>query len=240
MSFALYLRLLLACCCFAILPAQSLLGSLVVSSMPGTTHEIAGVLSSSSTSATMVGLQILVYFENGSTDLGIWTATGVTQNNWSITPSNSQSANSSTFNLSNDTGLDINRFTLNGAGSSTFFDRRSPSPGTNGSGTGRDLQEFTRLRFSQDINAVYFDQIQLVDSTPQGDLFAGIDVSFSEGISGNNGLFRFRTDTDISIGLVTSTIPEPSSALQFGIALTALLLRRRRRPSLRYNTVQRI
>lgn len=231
MPLAFHLRLLLACCCLAILPAQSLLGSLVISSTPGTTHEIAGLTGFGTTSADMVGLEIMVFFEDGSTDVGIWTTTGVSQNNWSIDQGTNQSTFSFPFSLNNNTGLDITRFTLHGSGSSTFFDRSSPAPGTAGSANGRDLQEFTALRFAQDIDAVYFDQVRIAGSTPQGDVFAGLDVSFSDGISGNNGLFQFRTDTDTSIGLVLSTIPEPSSAIQFGIALTALMLRRRRRQS---------
>ena len=229
MHIVLNLRLLLACCFIAMLPSQSLLGSLVVSSMPGTTHEIEGLTGFGTTSADMVGLEIVIYFNDGSTDVGIWTPTGISQNNWSINQGIGQSTFNFPFTLSNNTGLDITRFTLNGAGTSTFFDRTAPAPGTDGSANGRDLQEFSTLRFSQDIEAVYFDQIQLVGSTPQGDLFAGLDISFSDGISGSGGLFSFRTDTDTSFGLVTSTVPEPSSAIQFGIALTAVLLRRRRR-----------
>ena len=220
------------------LPAQSLLGSLVVSSTPGITHEVAGFTGFGTTSADMVGLKIMVFFEDGSTDAGIWTSTGVNQNNWSVSQGVGQSTFNFPFTLTNNTGLDINRFTLDGVGSQTFFDRSAPAPGTNGSANGRDLQEFTSLRFSQDIDAVYFNQIRVIGSTPQGDLFAGLDVSFSgglldDGISGTGGSFIFRTDTDTSLGLVTSTIPEPSSAIQFGFALTALLLRRRRRPTLK-------
>lgn len=91
------------------------------------------------------------------------------------------------------------------------------------------MLEFTNLQDSQDIDAVFFDEIQVAGSTPQGDIFAGVDISFSDGISGSNGLFQFRVDTDTSFGLVTSTVPEPSTAIQFGIALTVLMSRRRRR-----------
>ena len=232
MQFAFHLRLLLACFCVALLPTQAVLGSLVVSSRPGITHEIAGLTGFATTSADMVGLEVTVFFENGSTDVGIWTPTGVNQNNWSINQGTNQSTFNFPFSLSNNTGLDIDRLTLNGSGTTTFFDRSAPAPGTDGSANGRDLIEFTTLNFSQDIDAVYFDQVQLTGSTPQGDLFAGLDISFSEGVSGNAGLFSFVTDTDNSFGIVTSTIPEPSSAIQFGIALTLLMLRRRRRQSL--------
>ena len=211
------------------LPAQSLLGSLVISSTPGQTHEIAGLTGFGTTSADMVGLEIMVYFADGSTDLGIWTPTGVSQNGWSINQGTNQSTFSFPFSLSNNTGLDITRFSLDGAGTSTFFDRSAPAPGTDGSANGRDLQEFTSLRLAQDIDAVYFNEVQIIGSTPQGDLFAGLDISFSDGIAGNGGLFSFRTDTDTSFGFVTTTIPEPSSAIQLGIALTILSLRRRRR-----------
>ena len=229
---AFYLHILLVSSYFLLLPTQPLLGSLAVSSTPGETHEVAGFTGFATTSADMVGLQILVYFENGSTDLGIWTATGINQNGWSVTQGTNQSTFNFPFTLSNNTRSDITRFTLNGSGSTTFFDRSAPAPGTAGSANGRDFNEDTNLSNRQDISAVYFNEVQVIGSTPQGDLFTGIDVSFSEGISGNNGRFAFIADTDTSLGFVMSTIPEPSSAIQFGIAMTVLLMRRRRRPSL--------
>ena len=227
-----YLHIILVFSYLLLLPTQPLLGSLAVSSTPGETHEVAGFTGFATTSAEMVGLQILVYFENGSTDLGIWTPTGINQNGWSVTQGTNQSTFAFPFTLSNNTSSDITRFTLNGSGSTTFFDRSAPAPGTAGSANGRDLLEVTNLSDSQDISAVYFNEVQVIGSTPQGDLFTGIDVSFSGGVSGNNGQFAFVADTDTSFGFVTSTIPEPSSAIQFGIAMTVLLMRRRRRPSL--------
>jgi len=219
---------LLFICCMVLVPAQSLLGTLVNSSTPGVRHEIDGIASTFTTSADMVGLEIMVYFEDGSTDLGIWAGNGVSQNDWSFTlPPNSTSF-SVPFSLTNNTGLDITRFALHGAGSDTFFDR-DIAPDTPGTFRGRDVIEFTSLQFSQDIDAVFFDEIAVVGSSPQADTFAGLDISFSEGITANGGVFEFLVDTDTSVNLVTSTIPEPTSAIQFGIALTLLMTRRRRR-----------
>ena len=193
MFFPLKFRFLFACCCIALLPAQSLFGSLVISSTPGVTHEADGFSTIATTSAELVGLEIMVYFADGSSDLGIWTANGITQNNWSVTQGTNQSTFTFPFSVTNNTGVNLTRFSFHGAGSTTIFDR-SILPGTAGTARGRDVEEFTTLRFSQDIEAVYFDQVQVVGSTPQGDLFAGLDISFSSGISGNNGLFQFRTD----------------------------------------------
>lgn len=124
--------------------AQSLMGSLVNSSTPGVRHEIDGVASTFTTSADMVGLEIMVYFANGSTDVGIWTGNGVNQNNWSFTlPPNSTSF-STPFSLTNNTGSAITRFALHGAGSDTFFDR-DITPDTPGTFRGRDVMEFTRF-----------------------------------------------------------------------------------------------
>ena len=221
------LRLLFACC-IVLMPAQSLMGSLVNSSTPGVRHTIDGVASTFATSADMVGLEIMVYFADGSTDFGIWAGNGVFQNNWSITlPANSSSF-SNPFSLTNNTGSAVTRFELHGAGSNTFFDRdlTTDTPGTF---RGRDVTEFTSLQFSQDIEAVFFDEISIAGATPQPDIFAGLDVSFSDGIAANGGVFEFVVDTDTSLNLVTSTIPEPTSAIQFGIALTLVMSRRRRR-----------
>jgi hypothetical protein len=194
------------------------------------THEADGYATFATTSAEMVGLEIMVYFADGSSDLGIWTPTGIAQNNWSISQGTNQSTFSFPFDMRNNTGLAMTRFTMHGAGSSTIFDRNI-LPGTSGTANGRDLQEFTSLRFSQDITVNYFDEVQTVGSTPQGDIFAGMDVAFSAGISGSGGLFRFRTDTDTVVNQVRSTIPEPTSILQFGILVAAMFSRRRRRPS---------
>lgn len=220
------LRLLFACC-IVLLSTQTLMGSLVNSSTPGVRHEIDGVATTFTTSADMVGLEILVYFEDGSTDLGIWTSTGVSQNNWSFSLAPNQTTFSFPVTVDNNTGLDITRFTLHGAGTSTFFDR-DVTPDTPGTFRGRDVQEFTSLQFSQDIDAVFFDEIEIVGSSPQPDIFAGLDIFFSDGIAANGGQFQFRVDTDTSLNLVRSTVPEPTSAIQFGIALTLLMSRRRR------------
>jgi hypothetical protein len=177
----------------------------------------------------MIGLEIMVYFADGSSDLGIWTASGISQNNWSISQGVGQSTFSFPFDMRNNSNSAMTRFTMHGAGSSTIFDR-SVSPGTSGTANGRDLVEFTSLRFSQDIAVTYFDQIQTVGSTPQDDIFAGMDVSFSAGIASNGGLFRFRTDTDNTVNAVRSTIPEASSVVQFGLLMSAFLFRRRRNP----------
>ncbi len=222
-----YLRLLFACC-VVLMPAQTLLGSLVNSSTPGVTHEIDGIARTFTTSANMVGLEIMVYFEDGSTDFGIWAGNGVSQNGWSVTIGPNQSTFTDPLSVANNTGLDVTRFSLHGAGTTTFFDR-DVSPDTPGSFRGRDVDEFSSLEFSQDIEAVFYDQIAIVGSSPQADLFAGLDISFSEGIAANGGLFEFRVDTDTSLNLIRTTVPEPTSAVQFGIALTLLMSRRRRR-----------
>ena len=224
---AFYLRLLFVSC-IVLMPAQSLMGTLVNSSTPGVRHEIDGIASTFTTSADMVGLEIMVYFADGSTDVGIWAGAGVFQNNWSFSLPSGGTSFSNPFSLSNNTGSDITRFALHGAGSDTFFDR-DIAPDTPGTFRGRDVIEFTSLRFSQDIDAVFFDEISVAGATPRPDIFAGLDVSFSDGIAANGGVFEFVVDTDTSLNLVTSTIPEPTSAIQFGIALTLLMSRRRRR-----------
>ncbi len=202
--------------------------SLIILSTPGTTYEADGYATFSTTSATMVGMQVTVNFNNNTSDTGIWTATGISQNGWSMTQGPG-STFTDPFTLTNNTRQKIRSFTMHGGGSTTLFDR-GVLPSTAGTGAGSDLEEFTNLSQNQNVTVNYFDNVQTTGATPVGDIFAGMEVVFQKGIVRNGGQFVFRTDTDNSINLLEPLpVPETATAIRSSILFLGILLIRRRR-----------
>ncbi|MEL7496676.1 MAG: hypothetical protein AAFN77_03650 [Planctomycetota bacterium] len=214
-------------CVFALGTACQLQADLVVTDISGVTHEADGYSTFSTTSNDMVGMRVDVFFANGTSDTARWTASGISRSNWSMSQGPG-STFSNPFSLTNNSSSAMTRFVMHGEGSSTIFDR-SVSPSTSGTANGRDLQEFTFLRFFQDIQVTYFDEVQTVGSTAVGDIFAGMEVSFTDGIAQSGGQFEFRTDTDTTVNFVRTTIPEPTTAVQMMLAFAALSFHRRKR-----------
>lgn len=202
--------------------------SLVVGGFAGQLHVADGYSNFNTTVDSMIGLRVDVYFQGGTSDSALWTASGISQADWSMTQGPGTTF-TNPFTITNNSNRRMTRFVMHGAGSSTIFDR-SVSPSTAGTANGRDVQEFTSLRFSQDITANYFDEVKTTGSSGAvGDIFAGLDISFSRGINRFGGQFVFRTDTDITVGLVRAAVPEPTTIVQLTIGLACFSLRRRRR-----------
>lgn len=215
--------LILATC---LCPAQMVRAELIIGSTPGTIYFADSYSTFNTTSTDMVGMRVTVEFQNGQTETQTWTATGINGTGWNmdVDPGSTFSV---PFTITNQRSSRMTRFTMRGANSRTIFDR-SVASSTAGTGNGRDLQEFTFLRFSQDINVNYFDQVQTIGSPgPVGDIYAGMDVAFSVGINQNTS-FVFRTDTDTTLNAITSSIPEPASGVTFAIAIASMCARRRR------------
>lgn len=209
-----------------ILFAQPLSAELIISSTAGTTYFAEAYSTFATTSADMVGLQVTVEFQNGQMDTQLWTASGISGNGWTMTHQ-SGSTFDNPFTITNQRGTRLTGFTMHGLNSSTIFDR-SVANSTDGTANGRDLQEFTYERYFQDVEVTYFDQVQTVGAPNAiGDIFAGMQVVFSRGIR-RNQQFVFRTDTDTTVNTITS-VPEPTAAVTFAVALLGLNIRRRRK-----------
>ena len=206
--------------------SQSVRAELVISSTAGTTYQAEAYATFATTSAEMVGMEVTVEFQNGQVDSQLWTATGINGNGWTMTH-DSGSTFDNPFTLTNRSRSRVVRFTMHGAGSSTIFDR-SVADSTPGTANGRDLQEYSTQRYFQDIEVTYFDQVQTIGSTPVGDIYAGMDVVFERGLSRNRS-FIFRTDTDTTLNSISASVPEPTTAVTFAVAILTLGVRRRRR-----------
>ena len=173
----------------------------------------------------MVGLNVTVTFADNSTETLVWTATGIVGNGWSLTHGPGSSF-SDPFVLVNSSGLAINALVLHGGGSTTLFDRAA-TVSTDGTANGRDLLENSSFSLSQDIQVTYFDQIQVTGSTPVGDIFAGLQIEFSDGFASNSGDFSFVADTDTATSLLVA-VPEPQMAWGLLVALGTVIRIRRR------------
>jgi len=212
----------------ALIECNEARASLIIMSTPGTTYEADAYASFTTTSATMVGMQVTVNFNNNTSDTGIWTATGISQNGWSMTQGPG-STFTDPFTLTNSTRRRIRSFTMHGAGSTTIFDR-GVLQSTAGTAAGRDLEEFTNLSQNQDVTVNYFDNVQTTGATPVGDIFAGMEVVFQRGINRRGGQFVFRTDTDNTVNLLEPlSVPETATAIRSSILFLGIILIRRRR-----------
>ena len=214
-----------------LLLSQPTYADLIILQDNGITHETAPLSGFSTEGDDMAGMTVEVTFSDLSRELRVWAATspgsgGAFGTGWQITQG-AGSTWSNPFAFTNTGALSVTKFTLHGAPANTVFDRSFAGAGTPTSANGRDIFEFgSSITLSQDVTATYFDQVQLPGETPVGDLFAGLEVRFADGLS-NGQAFRFITDTDT--GGSNLIVPEPSGVTAVCLSLGAILHRRRNR-----------
>lgn len=213
-------------------PSQS---AVVVSKDSTTVNLIPGLTGFATTGADMDNLRVTAAFSGGLTQTLNWAATGpttggVTGTGWSLSVTGDTFSAPWVFSFTNGNGIGrLNTLTLDGSefGQVTIFDTDAPSPGTNGSASGRD---FTLDSGCAGCNgtAVYTRAIGIDPNAPVGDLFHVLTVSFDNG-TGPSTNWSFIQDTDNDIRKEVGFVPEPSSQALVGIALLSLLGSRRRR-----------
>ena len=217
-----------AVCALTFLFASSSEAALTVNFDSGTAHSMSGFTGFGTTSADMVGLEVSVVFDSGAVDNQTWGTAGIATANWTITQGPG-STYSSPFRLTNLTNDPIVSFQMHGGFQDTVFDVTSVAS-TPGTANGRTLLEFgSTISFSQDVDVRYFDEVHLPGSAPVGDIYAGLEVNFENGIT--NQTFSFVTDTDTASSPLTpvvSAVPEPNTMI-FGFVVAALYTRRNRR-----------
>ncbi|MEM9942585.1 MAG: hypothetical protein AAF939_13560 [Planctomycetota bacterium] len=205
----------------------------MVNSDPGDLYEADGYTSFTTSSGQMVGLQVRVVFDNGISETVSWSTNGINQSDWSVTQGPG-STFSNPFVVRNlQSSFAITTLEFHGGGTTTLFDR-GVFPSTSGTANGRDFIELSNIRQNQDIEVTYFDEIRTAGSSAVGDIFAGMRINFSSGLTQADGALRFVSDTDTSINLirlVTRRNPEPGAAVFFCAACSVLVSRRKRRLS---------
>jgi len=170
--------------------------------------------------AEMAGMEVTVYFGNGTSETVTWSATGAESgaaigSDWSLSQSGdtlNQPGVLPAWTLSNLTGFTITRFTIDAWVAKVFFDVMlesvPDSVGTPGSGQGRPFTDDGTLNIitTWDIYGGSATPQQSAENTPHvtylnnlygaPDLFGGLDVVLGSTGLASNSSFRFVIDTD--------------------------------------------
>ena len=193
------------------------------------TKELTGF---STSGGQMGGIQVSVVFRNAGIKESTWTVGGsniggAVNTGWfEITQQYSTFSNPWTIkNTSNNDN--IIRFTLNGVGGNTIFDRTEPNTGTEGSAQGRDFV-FTNRYIDLDADILYSGPIALTGEVIVGDLYSQMQVNLGSPIRAGRQL-KFIADTDNSQFEIIASIPEPSVGMAILLILSSALLMRSNR-----------
>ena len=211
--------LFLAGLALALAPAAGRAAPVTVASDPGTTYTTAGLTGFSTFGDMMDGMSVTAHFVGGSSETVAWAdvaagAGGATGTGWSLTEAGDTF--SSSWILTNMTGLGLTRLVLDGAPGRTVFDRTNPSPGTPGSASGLDFDELVASALT--ITATYRDAVAVGMAAPVGDLYRVLDVEFlTAGGLPTATTFTFEADTDNgSTEVVIQQVPEPVGLVLLG------------------------
>jgi hypothetical protein len=191
----------------------------------GTLHLTDSLSGYSTYGDDMAGMDVTAYYGAGS-ELATWAATGAgagaaSGTNWSL--SESGDTFGSSWSLSNLTGSSMSRLLIYGPPGDTVFDIDWPTyPGTAGSARGWTFQTTGTVPAGLDILATYRDEVALTGDAPVGDLWATLDLQFTnQGGLGSGQTLYFIADTDMaSAGAdIVPVIPEPATVCLLGLGL---------------------
>jgi hypothetical protein len=158
-------------------------------------------INSFATGATAGGMLVTATFTDLTAEAVAWVSDGlgaghVTGTGWTISISGDTSLNH--WTLANTRGVGMTSLAFDGKPGFTLFDRTLPSPGTNGSSTGKDFAVFSGGMGGDVITAAYSGPIALVGAVPVGDIYRYMTVSFSMagGLASGRTLV-YDADTDL-------------------------------------------
>ena len=209
----------------------------------GINYNTTGIAGFATTGAMMSGMTIEVFFDDGSSDTGVWASTGSSSGGasgtgWSMSQSGTTFSNS--FRLSNTSAsmLSITRLVLDGRPGDTVFDYTRSIVQTPGSADGGNI---TDASGSPDVDGpaylsvdgTYRNQVAL-NGTFFGDLYTVLDLTFGDVTGAPSGLkagdrVSFTSDTDNTAiqGDITPA-PAPSVLALLGLGLLGMTFARRK------------
>jgi len=169
-----------------------------ITTNPGTTLETTALAGFATSGDMMKGMEVSVTFADSTTQNATWDATGAGAGGATgtgFTIAESGDTFSSDWTLSNTSTQAIIGFTLNGAPGSTLFDRDvAAGEGTPGSANGTDFSISAPADITADVT--YSNQTAIKGSSPLGDIWAFLAVSFQgDGLAADTSLV-FNQDTD--------------------------------------------
>lgn len=216
-----------------------------VSVNTGTQYSTGFVGSFEPTGAQMDGLKVTATFQGGGTNTALWADTSATGGaaagtGWSLGLNGDTFGNVWTLNVS-DANLVMTKLRIEGGNfGKTVFDLKDlgsavngpvlPGQGTTNTGTTGSMHGWTFEFFNQsayqsggftlNIDAEYSNIVSLAASSPVGDIWSVLELSFG---GTHNGLpsgfpVQFYADTDIIDELIPTneSLPEPTSLALFG------------------------
>jgi hypothetical protein len=184
----------------------------------------------------MDGMTVWARFSDGSIHTAVWADTGVGSggasapgwfNIWESGDTFSSEWSIANVHFSPVGIVTLNSFGLFGPTGDVVFDRTSPSPGTTGSASGRDLD----MQAPYDATVTYSDIVNLTGFGAVGDLYASVRVDFDKGSELRpDFVAHFFQDTDNAAtkGSITPVPEVATTSVLLGLGLLGIAGARRR------------
>lgn len=202
----------------------------------GTLQDTAALTGFGTTGDLMAGMDVTAFFDDNSVEAVTWASLGfpagqAVGTGWSLTESGDTF--SSSWFLTNNRGVRMNRLLIDAGPGNTVFDTFFGNAfGSPGSARGTDFTQTSGPFISG--TATYRDAVGIAGNAPVGDLFRFLDLQFTGTSMATGTVISYRTDTDnlLFAGDIQPVIPEPTTFLVWsllGLGAVGVKYRRNRK-----------